>query len=76
MNDYRRGYLAGLSHAAAIALRTAQGVSEATRGDGCSGRGVNAATEAAKAIAEAIETERGVIRAGVSGDNSGGGNGT
>ena len=75
MNDYRRGYLAGLSHAAAIALSTAQGVSEATRGDGCSGRGVNAATEAAKAIAEAIQTERERIRAGVSGDNSGGGNG-
>ena len=76
MSDYRRGYLAGLSYAAAIALRTAQGVSEATRGDGCSGRGVNAATEAAKAIAEAIQSEREHIRAGVSGDNSGGGNGT
>lgn len=75
MSDYRRGYLAGLSHAAAIALRTAQGVSEAPRGGGCSGRGVNAATEAANAIAEAIENERERIRAGVSGDNSGGGNG-
>lgn len=76
MNDYRRGYLAGLSHAAAIALRTAQGVLEAPRGNECSGRGVNAATEAAKAIAEAIQSERERIRAGVSGDNSGGGNGT
>lgn len=75
MIDFMRGYRAGLAHAASVARAAALGLVPAHGGWGSSGKGPKGAVEAANAIAEAIENERERIRAGVSGDNSGGGNG-